>query len=236
MVIVTVNVDVKRVLEINEVDNLFEIQQSIGLKWRDPRLLFHNLRPLADQNTLTKAEKNEIWVPTVTFVNTAQQERSRRDNSSLVIVSRDGGFSRSGREVVDNIYIYKGAENPLLISRVYSTKWLCTYDMLYYPFDTQRCSLLLVPSGNTATQLQLVPGNHTYSGNRELTQYFIRQSSIQMEADNMTLSVEVDTTQANFSSGGSWAPSSWCLHDHLHANYPHEYHWTFHTLLQTFFL
>ena len=47
MVIVTVNVDVKRVLEINEVDNLFEIQQSIGLKWRDPRLLFHNLRPLA---------------------------------------------------------------------------------------------------------------------------------------------------------------------------------------------
>ena len=36
-----------------------------------------------------------------------------------------------------NIYIYEGSENPLLITRVYSTKWLCSYDMLFYPFDTQ---------------------------------------------------------------------------------------------------
>ena len=36
-----------------------------------------------------------------------------------------------------NIYIYEGSENPFLITRVYSTKWLCTYDMLFYPFDTQ---------------------------------------------------------------------------------------------------
>ena len=36
-----------------------------------------------------------------------------------------------------NIYIYEGSENPFLITRVYSTKWLCSYDMLFYPFDTQ---------------------------------------------------------------------------------------------------
>ena len=71
------------------------------------------------------------------FVNTASQDRSLRDNSSLVLISREGGFVRSGMEVVDNIFVYSGADNPLLISRVYSTKWLCSYNMLYYPFDTQ---------------------------------------------------------------------------------------------------
>ena len=74
-----------------------------------------------------------------------------------------------------NIYIYEGSENPFLITRVYSTKWLCSYDMLFYPFDTQvkinqflivntnyvstgfmqSCSMLLTPSGNSATQVSI---------------------------------------------------------------------------------
>ena len=45
------------------------------------------------------------------------------------------------RMKVLNIYIYEGSENPLLITRVYSTKWLCSYDMLFYPFDTQVCRM-----------------------------------------------------------------------------------------------
>merc|ERR1719447_1397758 len=90
-----------------------------------------------------------------------------------------------------NIYIYEGSENSFLINRVYSTKWLCSYDMLFYPFDTQSCYMLLTPSGNSATQLQLIPSNHTYSGDKELTQYFIRQSSMQLDTHNTTISVKV---------------------------------------------
>ena len=33
----------------------------------------YNLRPLRDSNTLLEAEKNQIWIPSVTFVNTATQ-------------------------------------------------------------------------------------------------------------------------------------------------------------------
>ena len=150
-----VTVDIKRVLAISEVEGLFETQQSVGLQWRDPRLSFHNLREEEERNTLSGVERGLIWVPTVTFLNTARQERSLRDNSSLVTVSREGGLERSGREEVDNIYIYAGAANPLTISRVYSTKWLCSYNMLYYPFDTQTCSLLLAPSADSATQVIL---------------------------------------------------------------------------------
>lgn len=174
MVAVLVTIDIKRVLAISEVEGLFETQQSVILEWRDPRLTFHNLQAEEDRNTLSGVERSLLWVPSVTFVNTARQERSLRDNSSLVTVSREGRLERSGREEVDNIYIYAGAANPLTISRVYSTKWLCSYNMLYYPFDTQTCSLLLAPSANSATQVVLQPGAHSYSGAKELTQYFIR--------------------------------------------------------------
>ena len=39
---------------------------------------------------------------------------------------------------VDQGY-FQGRENTLKISRVYSTEWLCSYEMINYPFDTQVC-------------------------------------------------------------------------------------------------
>ena len=37
------------------------------------QLQLYNLRPLTHQNTLLEAEKNQIWIPSVTFTNTATQ-------------------------------------------------------------------------------------------------------------------------------------------------------------------
>ena len=83
-----------------------------------------------------------IWVPTVTFLNTAGQERSQRDNTSLVTVERLSGYTISDDTEPNNVYIYQGRENTLKISRVYSTEWLCSYEMINYPFDTQVIGLL----------------------------------------------------------------------------------------------
>ena len=85
-----------------------------------------------------------IWIPSVTFLNTADQERSLRDNKSLVTVDRLGQFTHSDASQATNIYIYSGIDNRLKITRVYSTKWLCNYDMLWYPFDTQVISYHLL--------------------------------------------------------------------------------------------
>ena len=120
-----------------QVDGIFETQQKIEMEWRDPRVKFHNLLPLQFQNSLSEAEKDDLWIPTLTFSNTAKQERSQRDNNSVVEVARQGRFVRSTHSEGNNIYIYTGEGNPLHVSRVYSTKWLCNFDMTWYPFDTQ---------------------------------------------------------------------------------------------------
>ena len=65
------------------------------------------------------------------------QDQSQRDNMSLITVQREGQYQISDDFEAKNVYIYKGQENTLKINRVYSTEWLCEYEMTNYPFDTQ---------------------------------------------------------------------------------------------------
>ena len=134
---------------MSQVDGIFETQQEIEIEWKDPRVKFHNLLPLQFQNSLSEAEKDDLWIPILTSINTANQERSKRDNNSLVTVARLGSLEKSGLHEAQNIFIYKGEENPLHVSRVYSTKWLCNYDMTWYPFDTQVGSVLYIHNVTT---------------------------------------------------------------------------------------
>ena len=77
-VLVEVDIDITRILLIDEVTGILETQQFVNLSWNDPRIKFHNLKREDHQNSLLESEKGMIWVPTVTFLNTASQERSQR--------------------------------------------------------------------------------------------------------------------------------------------------------------
>ena len=79
----------------------------MNLSWKDPRIQFHNLKQENFQNSLLESEKDIIWVPTVTFLNTARQERSQRDNTSLVTVERLGDYQISDDTEPNNVYIYQ---------------------------------------------------------------------------------------------------------------------------------
>ena len=53
-----------------------------------------------------------------------------------VDVERMGNFT-----VAKNKLVFKGSENPLSVSRFYKTNFICDFDMAWYPFDTQKCSM-----------------------------------------------------------------------------------------------
>ena len=46
-------------------------------------------------------------------------------------------FNRSGPEEVDERRIYKGSENPLIMSQKYTHKFQCSFYLDDYPFDRQ---------------------------------------------------------------------------------------------------
>ena len=52
-------------------------------------------------------------------------------------ISREGNFTRSGRDDLDEIQIFKGDENTLTMRQTYTHKFQCVYILNRYPFDTQ---------------------------------------------------------------------------------------------------
>ena len=65
------------------------------------------------------------------------EDETRRDNKSSMTVSRLSAHWVSDDTEAYTINIYPGSGNRLRLTRIYSTQWLCNYNMLYYPFDTQ---------------------------------------------------------------------------------------------------
>ena len=57
--------------------------------------------------------------------------------STSVTITREGDFTRSGRDILDEIEIFKGDENMLTMRQTYTHKFQCVYILDRYPFDTQ---------------------------------------------------------------------------------------------------
>lgn len=76
--------------------------------------------------------------------------------------------------LISDVY-YSGHENPLKLQREFKVSAMCTYDLAYYPFDTQRCPLILYIQFYTAFHVTIKLTNLHFSGTRRLLEYRVRQ-------------------------------------------------------------
>ena len=99
------------------------------------------MKKLTSLNALTKDDVNTIWLPLIVYDNTDQKEVTRVgmewEWATDVTVTREGNFTRSGFEEVDEIEIFKGDENSLTMNQTYTWEFQCKYELQRYPFDTQ---------------------------------------------------------------------------------------------------
>ena len=168
------------ILDIQEVAQVTKIQFELTLKWFDARLQFYNLKENIEMNSLLYEEKQKIWVPRIIFRNTESQISSMNDEKSgiKVLKQQNGTFNIDGL-LSEDIDIYDGSENPLFMSRVYDIEFLCSFQMEWYPFDTQTCYLEFMLDGQIDFFVDLLPGTQEYIGPKELTQYFVKRSHIE---------------------------------------------------------
>ena len=130
--------------DIQEVAQYLELKFKITLQWMDARLLFYNIKPDEKMNSLTLDEQLAIWTPTIVFWNTKQQLRTANDKNTFASVKQEGNGSIIEKEINEDIDVYRGEENRLTISRVYSIQFFCEYDMRWYPFDQQTCEVIYI--------------------------------------------------------------------------------------------
>ena len=139
----------------------------------DGRLTMLDLNKRDILNSLPLKSRLGIWNPHVIFYNTEIKTETLNDQKAFASVRRDGSYWRRNDSYLHNAYLFKGAENPISLSRVYSSKFICEYDMAVFPFDTQECSATFILKGNEGQFIKLTKSDANYLGPIDLPQYFV---------------------------------------------------------------
>jgi hypothetical protein len=178
---VKLSMNIINILEISEVEESLKIRSLITRQWYDKRLTYHDLKENENFNTLSTADQNILWYPSIQFDNVAAGNQwTENELRSSFYITRDTrhDFKQADITSLNNIYLYDGLENYLTSSREFTVIWICTYQMHWYPFDTQTCTMELSIVSKFADFSDLLASNLTYSGDQNLAQYFVRNMSI----------------------------------------------------------
>ena len=183
---VNVSVEVLKILQLSEIEGLFTVSFKLSMTWYDPRIVYTNLKMDRDLNKLTSVEKETLWKPVIVFDNTKDKDITLTDDRTLPMINRYGNFSQSPSSEPEETYFFKGSENPITYSRIYNIPFICEYNMAWYPFDIQLCTMEMKPDGNTGKYVDLWKESFEYKGSADLSVYFIKDSRFQgVEIDNI---------------------------------------------------
>ena len=115
-------------------------------------LKYQNLKTKTSLNTLTRNDIEMLWLPLIVYTNTDQKKTTRLGEygngewETGVSVKKEGCFTRSGVEQVDEAEIFEGDENTLMMTQTYTHEFQCKYKLQQYPFDTQVTASLQIHS------------------------------------------------------------------------------------------
>ena len=139
-----ISIDLLKIVDMEETNHKIDFQFQITLEWREnERVKYYNLKKHTSLNALSDTDIEKLWLPIVIYDNTDQKETSRLGEygngewNTPVSIIREGNFTRSDIDVLDETEIFEGGENTISMEQVYTWQFQCKYNLLYYPFDTQ---------------------------------------------------------------------------------------------------
>ena len=119
---VRVSTQLMNVLAISEFSHTIDLKLGITLEWYENRVFYHNLKSKEALNILsdmevcfviqnfynfsyvnTNFQVESIWIPYIIFKNTDTDEAVTLETKTVVSVTKQGDFSRSGPEVADEV-------------------------------------------------------------------------------------------------------------------------------------
>ena len=142
---------------------------------------YFNLKENDELNELIYTESQIIWVPVIQFFNTKESITSVNDKHTSIKVGRRQNGTLIGSTVNEDIRVFEGSKNLLKMKRVYKVDFICTYDMRFYPFDIQICSIDMIMLDNAAMFVDFEVGKLIFSGEKDLSQYNVMDSKIKQE-------------------------------------------------------
>ena len=139
---VRVSLTFRDISAIKEKDNEIIIKFMAEFEWTESRATYHNLKKDMAQNTLEHHDVNRLWVPNLIYANNPDDDDTISGlKKSKIKIKREGNCSQSGFDVLEEIEIFRGAENPIIMLQSYTKIFTCKYDFKVFPFDTQVVSI-----------------------------------------------------------------------------------------------
>ena len=86
------------------------------------------------------------------------------DDRTSLLVRKSSNPSLNSLEDIHEDYLYKGSENPLVMSRFYTVTLHCAFNLTHYPFDRQKCPLTLSVPFNLKSQMYLQMDTNATNG------------------------------------------------------------------------
>jgi hypothetical protein len=139
---VAISISLLKIVSLEEVLHKIDFQFQINLEWKENRVTYHNLKIKTSLNALTDTEVRALWLPHLIYANTDMMEAVQLDGgvpltTTTIVVTREGNFTRSGIEAIDETEIFEGKDNRLSMYQTYTKSFQCQYHLHRYPFDTQ---------------------------------------------------------------------------------------------------
>ena len=100
-----------------------------------------------------------------------------------------GDLMMSNKEDLKETALYKGAENPVIYLREFNIKLKCTFHLVFFPFDTQTCSITLKAGTEVRNSIQLVGETVNFTGDRELATFNV--IGWELETDEVSSDIDV---------------------------------------------
>ncbi|XP_064116511.1 uncharacterized protein LOC135222327 [Macrobrachium nipponense] len=134
-------VNVLRFMEINDKSRIINVEFTVDLSWNDPRVKYHNLGDTLEWNKLSETYRDSIWKPVLTFPNVYDGQIKKLAFDMYLDKLADPLPPDYNNVRMDTAYA--GTSADIVQKEHYSGVFGCSFDVVYYPFDSQRCFLLL---------------------------------------------------------------------------------------------
>ena len=155
--LVYMNVSILALPDIDSLNLKFTANFHLSLRWYDYRLTFSNLDRRSILNSVSEDSMNAIWSPVLGFTNALGPYQTTVDNLNQLNLVRESNPIDEDLALSHETYLFPGANNSIVMKREYYINYACnTFNLVYYPFDIQMCSMVFEVQGKTDNIMKLV--------------------------------------------------------------------------------
>ena len=114
------------------------------------------------------------------------------NEKSMIFVRKLTNSRLSDISEIEEIAYYKGSQNSIFYSREFYHSFQCLFELHDYPFDTQRCKILLKKQNKEDSFVEFVAKNLKYIGPPEMAEFTILKLNMQKISKEEEIDIEVE--------------------------------------------